>query len=183
MLSEERAARSPAAEALSPAKLRAVRADAAVSRAAGATPTSITPISRETSPRTMLIDEMEAIWAPIAERDDWWPVPRRAHRDRGDARRPMPARARAVAGSGGAQPRARRTPRDPARRFGQSLRHSAMAGASPPVRAAPQWLAGGPPQRRVNRRHSGHRCVAGQRCRSAPALGLALERRARRLRG
>jgi hypothetical protein len=22
-------------------------------------------------PRTMLIDEMEALWAPIAERDDW----------------------------------------------------------------------------------------------------------------
>jgi uncharacterized protein YdiU (UPF0061 family) len=29
--------------------------------------------ARET-PRTMLIDEMEALWAPIAERDDWAPL-------------------------------------------------------------------------------------------------------------
>ncbi len=29
--------------------------------------------ARET-PRTMLIDEMEALWAPIAERDDWGPL-------------------------------------------------------------------------------------------------------------
>ena len=38
------------------------------------TPISITRTSRRDEPRTMLIDEMEALWAPIAERDDWAPL-------------------------------------------------------------------------------------------------------------
>ena len=29
------------------------------------------PYFKRERPRTMLIDEMEALWAPIAERDDW----------------------------------------------------------------------------------------------------------------
>ncbi|HEX4298417.1 MAG TPA: selenoprotein O, partial [Devosia sp.] len=29
------------------------------------------PYFERPAPRTMLIDEMEALWAPIAERDDW----------------------------------------------------------------------------------------------------------------
>jgi hypothetical protein len=29
------------------------------------------PYFAREKPRSMLIDEMEAIWAPIAERDDW----------------------------------------------------------------------------------------------------------------
>ena len=29
------------------------------------------PYFARTTPRTMLIDEMEAIWAPIADEDDW----------------------------------------------------------------------------------------------------------------
>ena len=29
------------------------------------------PYFAREKPRTMLIEEMEAIWAPIAERDDW----------------------------------------------------------------------------------------------------------------
>ena len=29
------------------------------------------PYFSRLKPRTMLIEEMEAIWAPIAERDDW----------------------------------------------------------------------------------------------------------------
>ena len=32
---------------------------------------STIPISRGKRPRTMLIEEVEAIWAPIAESDDW----------------------------------------------------------------------------------------------------------------
>ena len=31
------------------------------------------PYFREATPCTMLIDEVEAIWAPIADRDDWSP--------------------------------------------------------------------------------------------------------------
>jgi hypothetical protein len=33
----------------------------------------------------MLIDEMEALWAPIAEHDDWSAFHTRAGGDRGDA--------------------------------------------------------------------------------------------------
>ncbi len=32
------------------------------------------PYFKRATPRTMLIDEMEALWAPIAERDDWRPL-------------------------------------------------------------------------------------------------------------
>ncbi|RYD90274.1 MAG: hypothetical protein EOP61_29920 [Sphingomonadales bacterium] len=32
------------------------------------------PYFSRATPRTMLIDEMEALWAPIAERDDWAPL-------------------------------------------------------------------------------------------------------------
>jgi hypothetical protein len=45
---------------------------AAVAPYAGAVPTH--PYWADAAPCTMLIDEVEALWAPIAERDDWAPL-------------------------------------------------------------------------------------------------------------
>ena len=41
---------------------------------------------RRAEPEELLYDEIEAIWAPIAERDDWAPVPRQARAHRRGAR-------------------------------------------------------------------------------------------------
>ena len=38
------------------------------------------PYFAEAEPEEMLIDEVEAIWAPIAERDDWAPFERKLAR-------------------------------------------------------------------------------------------------------
>jgi uncharacterized protein YdiU (UPF0061 family) len=69
-LSAERAARSPSAsyyasEAFAP--LRGML----VSRTPRSDHNLDHPYFARTTPRSMLIDEMEALWAPIAERDDW----------------------------------------------------------------------------------------------------------------
>ena len=69
-LSAERAARSPSAAHYATEAFRPI-ADALE----GYQPTGDVnlghPYFARTTPRTMLIDEMEAIWAPIAESDDW----------------------------------------------------------------------------------------------------------------
>jgi hypothetical protein len=69
-LSRERAARSPVAPAYATAAFEPVQAaltpyDAAPSVNLGH------PYFARALPRTMLIDEMETLWAPIAESDDW----------------------------------------------------------------------------------------------------------------
>jgi len=70
LLSTERAARSPAAAAYNTEAFTPLREALALYEA---TPTVNLdhPYFAHAVPRTMLIDEMEALWAPIAERDDW----------------------------------------------------------------------------------------------------------------
>ncbi len=81
-----RAMRSPAAEHYRGACVRdASGMLTARTPMAAAPPISTIHISQRETPRTMLIEEMEALWAPIAERDDWSGVPRGARRDRRDA--------------------------------------------------------------------------------------------------
>ena len=71
MLSAGRAARSPAADGLCRRGVRAAarRRSKAPARPARQSRPSLLRASQ--SPCTMLIDEIEALWAPIAERDDW----------------------------------------------------------------------------------------------------------------
>jgi hypothetical protein len=70
VLSGERSTRSPVASAYAGEAFEPVRAALAPYE-----PTASVnlehPYFARTIPRTMLIDEMEALWAPIAERDDW----------------------------------------------------------------------------------------------------------------
>jgi uncharacterized protein YdiU (UPF0061 family) len=70
MLSRERAARSPAAEAYNGESFAPLRA-ALEAYEPVATANLDHPYFARALPRTMLIDEMEALWAPIADRDDW----------------------------------------------------------------------------------------------------------------
>ena len=74
-LSEDRAARSPAAEHYRSEAFIALR-EMLVSREAAPSHNLDHPYFARSAPRTMLIDEMEALWAPIAERDDWGPFNR-----------------------------------------------------------------------------------------------------------
>ena len=69
-LSAERAARSPAAELYMSEAFRPV-ANALESFAPSADVNLEHPYFARERPRTMLIDQVEAIWAPIAESDDW----------------------------------------------------------------------------------------------------------------
>ena len=69
-LSAGRAARSPAADAYAGDAFAPVRAALAPYVATG-TANLDHPYFARAVPRTMLIDEVEALWAPIAERDDW----------------------------------------------------------------------------------------------------------------
>jgi serine/tyrosine/threonine adenylyltransferase len=67
---EVRAMRSPAAEHYRSEAFATLEGlIAAHPRAEGANLDH--PYFKRETPRTMLIDEMEALWAPIAERDDW----------------------------------------------------------------------------------------------------------------
>ena len=68
-----RAARSPAAEHYSSEAFAALGSMIAAHRRADNANLDHPYFARDT-PRTMLIDEMEALWAPIAERDDWRPL-------------------------------------------------------------------------------------------------------------
>jgi uncharacterized protein YdiU (UPF0061 family) len=70
LLSSERAARSPAAAVYSTEAFDPVR-EALAPYAAAASVNLGHPYFARPVPRTMLIDEMEALRAPIAERDDW----------------------------------------------------------------------------------------------------------------
>ncbi len=70
MLGAERAARSPVASAYTDEAFEPVRA-ALAPYAATDSVNLDHPYFARTLPRTMLIDEMEALWAPIAEHDDW----------------------------------------------------------------------------------------------------------------
>ncbi|KQX38337.1 selenoprotein O [Devosia sp. Root436] len=68
--SAERAARSPSAEFYASDAFRPIAN--ALERYSPADNLNLDhPYFARQQPRTMLIDEMEAIWAPIAERDDW----------------------------------------------------------------------------------------------------------------
>jgi len=70
---ETRALRSPAAEHYRGEGFAALKGMiAAHGRAADANLDH--PYFKRDTPRTMLIDEMEALWAPIAEADDWRPI-------------------------------------------------------------------------------------------------------------
>ncbi|PXA99080.1 YdiU family protein [Nostoc sp. 3335mG] len=69
-VSAERAARSPAAGFYASDAFRPV-ADALETFAPSADANLAHPYFGRQKPRTMLIDEMEAIWTPIAESDDW----------------------------------------------------------------------------------------------------------------
>lgn len=73
MLSESRATTSPAAD-----HYRSAHFDAVRQALAGYTPAASEVLEyayfRRHRPRTMLIEEMEALWAPIAEEDDWAPL-------------------------------------------------------------------------------------------------------------
>ena len=68
--SAERATRSPAAEAYAGESFVPVR-EALAPYEAVASVNLQHPYFARTVPRTMLIEEMEALWAPIAEADDW----------------------------------------------------------------------------------------------------------------
>ena len=70
MLSTDRATRSPAAAAYSDAAFTPVR-EALTPYVPMETVNLDHPYFARPVPRTMLIGEMEALWAPIAERDDW----------------------------------------------------------------------------------------------------------------
>ena len=69
-LSVERAARSPAADFYARPEFVAV-ADALEARAATPGVNLEHPYFARSTPRTLLLDEVEAIWEPIAVRDDW----------------------------------------------------------------------------------------------------------------
>ena len=69
-LGSERTARSPVAAAYAGESFAPLRAVLEPYEAAPSVNLDHPYFARET-PRTMLIDEMEALWAPIAERDDW----------------------------------------------------------------------------------------------------------------
>ncbi|HQZ11394.1 MAG TPA: YdiU family protein [Devosia sp.] len=69
-LSAERAARSPSAALYADERFASLR-EMLVSREPLSTHNLDHPYFAREKPRSMLIDEMEAIWAPIAERDDW----------------------------------------------------------------------------------------------------------------
>jgi hypothetical protein len=69
-LSTERAARSAAAEAYAGEAFTPLRDILLTYEPAASANLGHAYFTRET-PRTMLIEEMEALWAPIAERDDW----------------------------------------------------------------------------------------------------------------
>lgn len=69
-LSAERAAASPSAELYASEAFRPI-ADAMEAYAPTNAVNLDHPYFAHRRPRTMLIDEVEAIWAPIAERDDW----------------------------------------------------------------------------------------------------------------
>ena len=69
-LSAERAARSPSAEHYATEAFRPI-ADALEGFEPAEDVNLTHPYFARRTPRTMLIDEMEAIWAPIAEADDW----------------------------------------------------------------------------------------------------------------
>jgi uncharacterized protein YdiU (UPF0061 family) len=69
-LSAERAARSPSSDLYASEAFRPV-ADALEPYQPSVDVNLEHPYFARTTPRTMLIDEVEAIWAPIAERDDW----------------------------------------------------------------------------------------------------------------
>ncbi len=70
VLGSERAARSPAAAAYNGESFAPLR-EALEPYAATSSLNLEHPYFARNMPRTMLIDEMEALWAPIAERDDW----------------------------------------------------------------------------------------------------------------
>ena len=69
-LSTERAARSPSASHYASDAFAPLR-EMLVSREPASHHNLDHPYFARTTPRSMLIEEMEAIWAPIAERDDW----------------------------------------------------------------------------------------------------------------
>ncbi|HEV7291224.1 MAG TPA: YdiU family protein [Devosia sp.] len=69
-LSAERAARSPSAEIYASDAFRPLADALETYQAADGLNLDHSYFARST-PRTMLLDDMEAIWAPIAERDDW----------------------------------------------------------------------------------------------------------------
>lgn len=71
-LSEDRAARSPAGEHYTSDAFSELR-EMLVSRKPAPSHNLDHPYFARARPRTMLIDEMEALWAPIAEHDDWGP--------------------------------------------------------------------------------------------------------------
>ncbi len=75
LLSSGRAAQSPAATAYAGDGFAPVRA-ALAGRAATATANLDHPYFARSGPRTMLIEEMEALWTPIADADDWTDVHR-----------------------------------------------------------------------------------------------------------
>ncbi|HZY67799.1 MAG TPA: protein adenylyltransferase SelO family protein, partial [Devosia sp.] len=69
-LSTERATQSPAAPAYNSDAFEPLR-NALAAYSPRASVNLDHPYFARALPRTMLIDEMEALWAPIAERDDW----------------------------------------------------------------------------------------------------------------
>jgi uncharacterized protein YdiU (UPF0061 family) len=69
--SARRAAESPQAALYAAAEFAAVRDGLEVRTRADAAARLAHPYFRRPTPHTMLIDEVEALWAPIAERDDW----------------------------------------------------------------------------------------------------------------
>jgi protein adenylyltransferase len=70
MLSEARAAESPAADAYRAESFMPIRWAFAESEPAASVNLDHPYFARR-APRTMLMDEMEALWAPVADRDDW----------------------------------------------------------------------------------------------------------------
>ena len=68
-LSNDRAAKSPSAEHYQHPSFVPIREAFEFYEAPAANLGH--PYFARSTPRTMLIDEMEALWAPIAERDDW----------------------------------------------------------------------------------------------------------------
>lgn len=69
--SSARAAQSPQAALYLQDAFAPVRAGLEARTAGGAEKTLALPYFQRATPHTMLIDEVEGLWAPIAERDDW----------------------------------------------------------------------------------------------------------------
>jgi uncharacterized protein YdiU (UPF0061 family) len=69
--SAQRAAESPQAPLYAAARFSIVRSGLETRTRADAKDRLAHPYFQRTAPHTMLIDEVEALWAPIAERDDW----------------------------------------------------------------------------------------------------------------